>query len=71
MKALTYFLPVDFIAHMGDVGYEGNPGTQDNLQATADEILSYLREAGHETIPVLVAIGNHDAGHYMNAENKN
>lgn len=66
IKALTYLLPVDFIAHLGDVGYEGNNSENtDRLEANLVEMLNYVRESAGSSIPLFVAIGNHDPGDYI------
>lgn len=67
IKALTYLLPVDFIAHLGDVGFEGITSTEtttDRLEANLAEMLGYIRE-GADSFPLFVAIGNHDPGNYI------
>lgn len=71
IKGLTYLLPVDFIAHLGDVGYEGVTNTEPNtdlLESNLLEMLSYIKESGGESIPLFVAIGNHDSGTYVTAD---
>lgn len=68
IKSLAYLLPVNFIAHMGDIGFEGNTDTTttvDVLQQHLEEILPIIKETRQETIPLFVAIGNHDAGIYI------
>lgn len=68
IKALTYLLPVDFIAHLGDVGFEGVTSTEtttDQLKANLVEMLGYIRESADNSIPLFVAIGNHDPGNYI------
>lgn len=63
IKALKYLLPVDYIAHLGDVG----KGTiTENNTVHKKELLDYLkyfREAAGN-IPLFVAIGNHDTAIY-------
>lgn len=68
IKGLTYLLPVDFIAHLGDVGFEGVTSvetTVDLLQSNLIEMLSYIKESKGDSIPLFVAIGNHDCGNYI------
>lgn len=68
IKALTYLLPVDFIAHLGDVGFEGDHSTEtttDRLETNLVEMLGYIRESAGDSIPLFVAIGNHDPGDYI------
>ena len=57
IKALAYQIPVDFIAHLGDVAHSGLDKTTEENSAL---IISRLRE-GAAGIPLFVAIGNHDA----------
>lgn len=67
IKALTHLLPVDFIAHLGDVGSEGgNDKTNTaDLEVNQLEMISYLKELSGESIPLFVAVGNHDSGDYI------
>ena len=68
IKALTYLLPVDFIAHLGDVGYEGSSSTEintDRLESNLVEMLNYIKDSNSGSIPLFVAIGNHDPGDYI------
>lgn len=68
IKGLTYLLPVDFIAHLGDVGFEGVTSvetTTDLLETNLTEMLSYIKESNGDSIPLFVAIGNHDSGNYI------
>lgn len=71
IKSLVYLLPVDFIAHLGDVSFEGktsgsNP-VQDvtTLKTNLETIFPLVKETRQETIPLFAAIGNHDAGVYV------
>ena len=70
IKALTYLLPVDFIAHLGDVGYEGSnsESNTDRLEANLVEMLGYVKESAGDSIPLFVAIGNHDPGDYITTD---
>lgn len=70
IKALTYLLPVDFIAHLGDVGYEGSNSetNTDRLESNLVEMLNYVRESAGGSIPLFVAIGNHDPGDYITTD---
>jgi hypothetical protein len=72
IKALSYFIPIDFIAHLGDVGWEGvsSSSSVDTFKTNANELLGYLKEAAGDSIPLFVAIGNHDAADYIPDENK-
>lgn len=65
IKGLTYLLPVDFIAHLGDVGNESSETDTANLEQNILEMLGFLKEAAGKEIPVFVAIGNHDNGNYI------
>ena len=68
IKGLTYLLPVDFIAHLGDVGFEGPSATEpdtERLQSNLLEALSYIKDSNSSSIPLFVAIGNHDNGQYI------
>jgi hypothetical protein len=69
IKALTYLLPIDYIAHLGDVGAgtisQDNPTHKKELT----DFLRYFREAVGST-PVFVAIGNHDTAIYYHEEQK-
>jgi hypothetical protein len=63
VKALTYLLPVDYIAHLGDVG-KGTVTENNTVQKKEiSDYLKYFREAVGN-IPVFVAIGNHDTAIY-------
>lgn len=63
IKALRYLLPIDYIAHMGDVGagtvMQDNPTHKKEIT----DYLKYFREAVGN-VPVFVAIGNHDTAIY-------
>ena len=68
IKGLTHLIPVHYIAHLGDVGYEGPSSTVtsvDVLQNNLLDILAYIREVPGGSIPLFVAIGNHDSGNYI------
>lgn len=68
IKSLVYLLPVDFIAHLGDVSFEGDTKTTttvDILQQHLEEIFPLIKETRQETVPLFAAIGNHDAGIYI------
>lgn len=63
VKALTYLLPVDYIAHLGDVG-KGTAAENNTIhKKEISDYLKYFREAVGN-IPVFVAIGNHDTAIY-------
>lgn len=72
IKGLTHLIPVNFIAHLGDLGFEdgSNQTNTDYLASNILEILSYMDEGGADSIPLFAAIGNHDCGNYITAENK-
>ena len=63
IKALTYLLPVDFIAHTGDLGRGDKTDTPDMLAAQTVAMESWLQEAAGQ-IPRFLCIGNHDSGIY-------
>lgn len=65
IKGLTYLLPVDFIAHLGDVGNESSQTDTANLEKNILEMLGFVKEAAGKEIPLFVAIGNHDNGNYI------
>lgn len=65
IKGLTYLLPVDFIAHLGDVGNESSQTDTANLEQNILEMLGFVKEAAGKDIPVFAAIGNHDNGNYI------
>lgn len=62
-KALTYLLPIDFVTHLGDVSWGGSDTTPMVLKTQIEDFLDYLQEA-NSTLPIFVAIGNHDNGIY-------
>lgn len=66
-KSLTYLLPVDFIAHLGDIGFEDHNGENiiDVLKVNLEEILPMIKETQQDSIPLFAAIGNHDVGGYV------
>lgn len=63
MKALTYLLPVDFVAHLGDFSWGSAATTPIVLKTQIDGFVRYLQEAS-ANLPVFFAIGNHDPGIY-------
>lgn len=66
IKGLTHLIPVDFIAHLGDIGGEGkNSTTTEYLETTLKEMADYLKESRGDSIPLFAAIGNHDCGNYI------
>lgn len=67
IKALTYLLPVDFIAHLGDVAHEeaNTQLTNDLQKERMNTVLGYLKECGGGKIPIFVAVGNHDTSVYI------
>lgn len=69
IKGLTYLLPVDFIAHMGDVGNESSSTDTSNLQSNISTMLGFIKEAAGTAIPLFVCIGNHDNGNYITTSN--
>lgn len=66
IKALTYLLPVDFIAHTGDLGRGDKKDTPDMLTAQTVAMEAWLREAAGR-IPQFFCIGNHDSGIYYHS----
>lgn len=66
IKGLTHLIPVDFIAHLGDVGFEGS-GIE-NLEENLIEMLGYTKETNGSSIPLFIAIGNHDPGDYITTD---
>lgn len=69
IKGLTYLLPIDFIAHLGDVGNESSSTDVSNLKNNITEMLGYIKEAAGTAIPLFVCIGNHDNGNYITTSN--
>lgn len=68
MKALTYLLPVDFVAHLGDFSWGSSTTTPAVLKTQIEGFARYLQEASAD-LPVFFAIGNHDPGiYYHNAQ---
>lgn len=67
VKALTYLLPVDFVAHMGDVSWGASSTTPAVLKTQIEGFIDYLQE-GRSSLPVFMAIGNHDPGIYYGAD---
>lgn len=65
-KALTYMVPVDFFAHLGDITCGASTTTPDMLKSQIDEFLTYFNEANSD-LPVFLAIGNHDPGIYYHS----
>lgn len=63
IKALTYLLPVDYIAHLGDVGAGTVMQNNDAHKKELTDYLQYFREAVGN-IPTFVSIGNHDTAIY-------
>lgn len=69
IKGLAYLLPVDYIAHLGDVGFEGNSSTTtEALETNISEMLTYVKESAGDSVPLFVAIGNHDSGNYITTD---
>lgn len=66
IKALTYLLPIDYIAHHGDVGSGTAADNNAPQQKQIGDYLKYFREAAGKT-PVFVALGNQDSGVYHSA----
>lgn len=62
-KALTYIVPMDFVAHLGDVSNGGNGETTEDVKEQIEHFMSYFSEA-YSNIPRFVAIGNHDTNIY-------
>ena len=70
VKALNYLLPVDYIAHHGDVGRGTAADNNPAQQKQTSDYLAYFREAAGD-VPVFVAIGNHDTAiYYHNNQTK-
>lgn len=67
IKALGYLLPLDFIAHLGDIGRGDKADSPDALKKQNTDFLAWFKEAVNE-IPVFVSIGNHDSGIYFHSE---
>ena len=67
IKALTYMLPVDFIAHLGDVAHESqDTQTTNALQIERmNTMLGWLKECSGGNLPLFVAVGNHDTSVYI------
>ena len=71
IKSLVYLLPVDFIAHLGDVSFEGRTSGSNPVQDTTTletnlgTTLPLIEETRQGAIPLFAAIGNHDAGVYV------
>lgn len=66
-KILTYMLNLDFVAHLGDVSSGDKTTTVEMLKSQIEGFNSYLNEAVG-SLPLFIAIGNHDAGiYYHNA----
>lgn len=63
IKALAYLLPVDYIAHLGDVGAGTVMQNNTAHKKELTDYLQYFREAVGD-IPMFVAIGNHDTAIY-------
>lgn len=66
-KALTYALPIDFVAHLGDVGNGEGSTTPDEMRAQIQKFVTLFEES-KGTIPCFIAIGNHDPGIYYHKE---
>lgn len=62
-KAMGYLLPLDFVAHLGDVGNGEKATTPDMMKSQIQDFVSLFREA-EGNIPCFIAIGNHDPGIY-------
>lgn len=58
-KALSYVLPLDFVAHLGDFGCGTSSTTPDDLKAQTRKFMSLFEEA-KGNVPCFIAIGNHD-----------
>lgn len=63
VKALGYLLPIDFIAHLGDIGRGHGSDTPDALKKQNTDFLAWFKEATGK-IPAFALIGNHDSGIY-------
>ena len=67
-KALGYLLPLDFVAHLGDVG-NGEGSTTPNMMKSQIQDFVSLFDESDGNIPCFIAIGNHDPGiYYHNAK---
>jgi hypothetical protein len=69
-KALTHILPVDFIAHLGDVAVENVNGTTPTalFKKNLNDMFAMIDEVTPKDIPLFIAVGNHDAGAYTTPE---
>lgn len=63
MKAITYLIKPDFVAHLGDVCTGADTTTPEMLKSQIKGFLSLFKEAKSD-IPVFLAVGNHDGGIY-------
>lgn len=67
-KVLAYALPVDFIAHLGDLTWGHKTTTSNLLHSQVSELSGYLNEAFGD-LPKFFCVGNHDSGiYYHNAQ---
>ena len=67
-KALGYLLPLDFVAHLGDVGNGESSTTPGTMKSQIRDFVSLFQEADGN-LPCFLAIGNHDPGiYYHNAK---
>lgn len=62
-KCLNYMLELDFVAHLGDLASGAASTTPEMLKAQIEGFASYFHDAAG-SLPVFIAIGNHDAGIY-------
>ena len=62
-KTLAASLNIDFFAHLGDISCGAPTTTPEMLESQIKGFLGYFQEA-RGTLPVFLAIGNHDNGVY-------
>lgn len=68
LKTLAYLLPVDFVAHLGDISWGDKKTTPEVLKTQIEDFVRYIHEARAD-LPIFLAIGNHDPGiYYHNAQ---
>lgn len=63
LKALTYLLPVDFVAHLGDFAWGASTTTPEIAKRQIEGFTKYIQEAKSD-LPVFYCIGNHDPAIY-------
>lgn len=63
IKALSFVVPLDFAAFLGDLTFGYYTTTKEQFKAQCMEFQSWINE-GLETIPQFWTPGNHDTGEY-------